>query len=458
MTGQKTILITVGTAFVAKNILRSDVLKTLLGRSEIKIVAVVPEGAEEFFNDLAGEKAIIEAVGIPKQGFLRKSFLWLAHNLIFTSTTYVLYGGTVNGRPKRLSVFFRKLTSKTFGRFDFIKRKMEKLDLFFFRKRPYQKIFDRHNPSLIFATNLLNDALDGGVLKEAKRRKIYTVGMPKSWDSFNKRFVHLKSDILLVWNEIVKKEAVFLQGYEKERVFVVGMPQNDDYVRRKGVVPKQVFLKSLSFAKNRPLILFGSGGEYTPEDNEILGVLAEAVEKGEIDANILVRPYCGTPNAQRYGKFNGLPFLKIDSCPDKKPKGGIKEKNIGKKWAFFDEVHFMNSLAHADVLVTFASTLAVDASFFDLPTVLVGFDLKPKPWLKSLRRYYDTKHYRNIVETGGVRLALSKEKFIEYINNYLRDPDLDAEKRLILKSRIGGPADGHVGEKIGNLILETLAF
>ena len=449
MKNQKTILVTVGISFVARNILRSDVLKTILEKSGAKIIAVLPAGAKWQFNDLASERVIFVGAKTPKQNILRKAFLWFCRNLVFTSTTYVLYGATVKGEPKRLSVFFRRLVARTFGRFRFLKNNMEKIDLFFFRQRPYKEIFEKYRSSLVFATNLLNDSLDGEILKEAKRRRIFTIGMPKSWDSFNKLFVHLKSDALFVWNEVVEEESISLQGYKKDNISVVGMPQNDNFVKRKGVIPRKDFLASIGFKEDRPLVLFGSGGEYAPEDNKVLGVLVEAIKTGEIKANVLVRPYCGTPNAERYGEFGDLSFLRINSCP-------AERKEWGKKWALFDEDHFANSLAHADVLVTFASTLAVDASFFDTPVVLAGFDLEPKPRIKSIRRYYETKHYKNIIDTGGVRLALSKEDFIKFINGYLQNRDLDAEKRLILRDRIGGPSDGHVGERIGNIILKIL--
>jgi len=63
-------------------------------------------------------------------------------------------------------------------------------------------LFNKYKPDLVFLPDV-HSIQDVTVLREAKRQKIKTIGMPGSWDHFPKRFEPLRVDKLMVWNEVI---------------------------------------------------------------------------------------------------------------------------------------------------------------------------------------------------------------------------------------------------------------
>ena len=95
-----------------------------------------------------------------------------------------------------------------------------------------------------------------------------------------------------------------------------------------------------------------------------------------------------------------------------------------------DRRHLANTLAHSDVVVNVASTIAIEAAMCDTPIVNIGFDgATRRPFLDSAARYYRYTHYRPLVEARAVRVAKSPEDMLELIRRYLERPDLDREGR-----------------------------
>lgn len=89
-----------------------------------------------------------------------------------------------------------------------------------------------------------------------------------------------------------------------------------------------------------------------------------------------------------------------------------------------------NTIAHCGVMINVASTVTIESCILDRPVVNIGFDGKnQREYHESVRRYFDYTHYRPIVQSGGVRIAWSKEELVKIINAYLEDDSLDAEGR-----------------------------
>ena len=112
--------------------------------------------------------------------------------------------------------------------------------------------------------------------------------------------------------------------------------------------------------------------------------------------------------------------------------------------------------SHLLSLITFASTLAIDALLFDKPVVFIGFDAEPKLYWRSLRRFYDYDHQRLIVESNGVKLARNRTEMLEFVNKYILNPELDSPDRQRIKEKRCWKLDGKSGERLANFILNRV--
>ena len=107
-------------------------------------------------------------------------------------------------------------------------------------------------------------------------------------------------------------------------------------------------------------------------------------------------------------------------------------------------------------VVTWASTMIIDAAVFLKPIILVGFDASPRRYEESIRQYYDYDHQRRIIELGGARLAKSPEELTEWARRYLADPSLDLEGRKRIVKEYCGVLDHEAGKRLGIYLLDQV--
>ena len=68
-----------------------------------------------------------------------------------------------------------------------------------------------------------------------------------SWDNFTNKLMPVRRvDRLIVWNDLMKQQAVELHGYAPDEVRVAGTPQWDLYFRPGPVIPREAFFSRRS--------------------------------------------------------------------------------------------------------------------------------------------------------------------------------------------------------------------
>jgi CDP-glycerol glycerophosphotransferase (TagB/SpsB family) len=109
------------------------------------------------------------------------------------------------------------------------------------------------------------------------------------------------------------------------------------------------------------------------------------------------------------------------------------------------------------VIITFASTLAIDAIVFNKPVIFIGFDGKPDcEYWESLRRFYDFDHQRSLLDADGIKLANSLNELIEYVKSYIHNSDLDKEEREKIINDRCWKLDGKSSERLAYVLIRFL--
>lgn len=454
----KTIFVTLSLGIIARNILRSDVISTLAQSGARMVLCIVEPEVVESVRSAVSNYPNVEVQYLPLRpfGFFRRLFLLFAQSLVFSSTTEVVYRTKPGEGITAKSLPYRKFLFRLFGRKLLLKRIVARCDYLFFRSRPYRGIFERYRPSLLFSTNMVNDYLDGEMIKEARRQGVISIGMPKSWDALNKKFLHLQTDRLLVWGPLNAEEAILQQAYPEDAIVQVGAPQFDMYFDSRMLEPKNAFYERYGLRTHLPTILFGSYGDLLPVDEleeQFIDICKEGMKDGSIPrCNVLIRPYHGSRSAKtRFLKYAEDPLVSVQ-------REGARDPKLAKWSPLFENPAVLaNMLYHADVVLTFPTTLILDAVFYDKPIVLLKFDELNMPSSNAnIFIHYDTLHYRNLTACGGVRIAESRKELFEALNACLKNPRFDHEGRTRLRERIAGPSDGGSGKRIGELLLNML--
>jgi hypothetical protein len=317
-----------------------------------------------------------------------------------------------------------------------------------------ETLFDRYKPVLVIAANPGLVFSEVPVLRTARRRGVRSMAIDPSWDNFTNKLIPVRQvDRLVVWNEIMKEQAVSLHGYDPAAISVAGAPQFDPHFRAR--TPRAEFFARLGADPARKLIALTTTPRslYSHHDH-VLRELVKAMTSGALsNAQVLVRLH-PRDEFEAYKEFADTPHVIIE-----KPFRDTVKVADGLAIDVMPEnqKHLGDTLCHADVVVNVASTITIEACIFDTPVVNINFDgPDASPYVKSARRYYSFTHYVNITSRGAVRVATSPEELVRDVAAYLADPSRDAAGRQQVVLDQCQFTDGRSAERVVRLVLDEL--
>lgn len=449
----KTILMAIFHGAAAKNILRTNVIKALLKEQNVRMVCLMrfPDRAALYQKEIPHERLRYDTFYKVPNGMLEGLFSFLKFRLIKTATTdlrhKMSYDMHKNYVRYAVSTAFNRLAARLY-----VRKTLRFFDLHCIGDPGFGAVLEKYRPDVVVLTNLFDDG-EIALLREAKKRRIATVGYVNSWDKLTARSsVRLLPDTMIVFNEILKQEAMGHADMPEKRIAVCGIPQYDQYVTDTSTARKEFFEKN-GLHPARHLILYAPVGiTFSDSDWEVIDLLHEIISNEEIQgAQLLVR---FPPNDfLDEGDIKKRSWLKYD-LPG--IRFGTKRS---EDWDMnFDELRRMTDLlAHTSVVVGYSASIIVDAAVFDKPSVGVNFEVKKSPLLAmSPIQRYKTDHFKKVLRSGGIRLAGSRKELVDIINGYLRDPLLDKDQRKRFAEEQCWRLDGKSGERVASVILGAI--
>jgi len=319
-------------------------------------------------------------------------------------------------------------------------------------------LFDKYRPSLLVTSNPGLIFSEIPLLRTAVRRGVRSMAVDSSWDNFTNKLIPVRRvDRLVVWNELMKQQAIEFHGYDANEVRVAGTPQWDLYFRSGTLIPREAFFAAIGADPSRPLItLTTTPRELYPHHAHVLRVLVNAQQAGawRQRPQVLVRLH-PRDELDAYAAFAGV----ADVIVEKPFRGTVRAGDgLAVDVTTDNQRHLANTMRHSAVVVNVASTLAIEAAIFDTPVVNISFDGEsPAEWVRSSRRYYRFTHYTNITRHGAVRVAETPAQLVDAIACYLDDPSLDAEGRRRVAEEQCQYLDGRAAERVACFVAAELS-
>ena len=450
----KTIFITIPMGLIYRNIIKSGVIDWLKKNGWRIVILTSAYKDQVFLDEVKDENVFVEPlINYEPQGWER-TIVNFINNLVFTETTKVKLA--VERDNKNYGAWISKiLIYKLFGKWQWLKDKLEMMENNFTQEL-YKELFAKYQPGLIFATHLVyHDDIE--LIREAKKAGIKTVGMVMSWDNLtSKGAVHVKTDKLIVWNELVKKEAIELAGFKEADIAVVGVPQFDFYFHPEKIIPREEFFRQNGLDPNKKLIVYGAGtNKTTPHEPEVLKVLDDFIEQNKIvyPVEIMLRLHPKAFLRKEYDWIKSLRHIKSESP-------GRYLESFMDVWFPTDQDiwHMVNLIYHCDLVINTFSTFTLDAFGFNKPVINICFDggKADIPYGKSVRRYFNYTHYLYITRRAGVKVAKSADELLTYINEYLTNPKLDEAQRQETLQEQSYIYDGKSAQRIAEYLNSQL--
>ncbi len=451
----KKIFITVNDGSIARNILRSSVLRVLYSDPSIAVTLIThKDKADLYRREFGSERIVVFPYERGPLSFFERVLSYGIRNGLRTRTILMDQRTHMDGRWA--SFLIKRALIYTFGSsrlFHWFVR-----FLFRFRKPTLsmQALYEKEKPDMLFATDVQSE-LDFDAVAAARRAGVPVVGMVRSWDNLTARggLVPFIPDKLLLWNPYIKGEAIRIQHVPERVIELTGIPQFDWYVKQELILPREEFFSRIGIDPAKRLILFaGEGHFHAPHEPETVAIVSKAMrdEKIPSDIAVLFRPH---PNFMIDREMiKGLGNIVFDD--------GVANY-FGRErssWEMDQEkmAHLVNSLYHADLLITTASTMTIDEVAFGKPVVCIAFDGESRePYWNSVLRYYrDYNHYRDLSRTGGFDIAYGAEDLVRYIGENLLHPEKNLEGRKKIVENFIWKLDGKSGERVADAVRSLL--
>ena len=445
----KTVFITIFQGAEAKNILRTDIYKNLIAHDDIRIVFFVdsPERAEYYKKEFSHPRVFYEAIEDANPKGLDAFFSSLSFTLLRTATTDLRRKMNLEDNRNHLGYYWHLLLNRILAR-RWVRKLVRALDYLLVSNHRFAPYFEKYKPDVVFLAHLF-DGQEVHLLREAKHRGVRSIGFINSWDKLTaRRVLRLLPDSLVVFNEIVKEEAMRYADMKEKDIFVSGIPNYDWHVNYKPI-SRGEFCQKNKLDPDKKLIVYAPMGKaFSNSDWDIIDLIQDSTTNNSI------------ANAQLFVRFQPNDFIENEEL-EKRPwlryaMPGVRfSRARGVNWDMsFDDIKGLtDTLANADLFICYASSISVDAAVFDKPVINIDFEIKGGPLSKSPTFFYKTEHYKKVVKSGAIQYPKSKEDFLLWINKYLANPAIDREARKKLVSDQCWKLDGKSGSRIAGHIL-----
>jgi hypothetical protein len=277
---------------------------------------------------------------------------------------------------------------------------------------PMQEFIASRRPDAVLVTPLVTDqSPQCDVIKSAQLLGIPTALCVASWDHLTtKGLIRVEPDLVAVWNEEQRAEAIGYHGTPGDRLVVTGAQPFDKWFERRPTA-RETFCAKVGLRADRPFVLFtGSTASISAPDAELQFVRRwiEALRRQpELrDAGILVRPHPYNVSRWRTAEFPDLENVAIY------PRGA-NPVNENDRQDYFD------SFFHCEAVVGVNTTAMIEAAIVGKTVHSVLAD-----------EFRDTQggtlHFRYLLaENGGfLRVAHSMEEHARQVVETLDTPDV----------------------------------
>ncbi len=411
----KTVFLFIFNRAYISDLLRGDYIKYL--SSKYKVVVFV-----ENLNDAHYQSGNITYIKFP----IKAGKFWTLFDTLLRTGLIRRFDDFVGIRTRHLRNKHNDWRRNLLTRISkFLPKNLFSPNFFFFLERiftPNTKLFreykEKYNPALILTSGPGFHFMEAWAIMCAKKFNIPSVSTYFSWDNLTiyARSVR-KTDYIICWNEVIKKEAIDIHKYKENKVFVSGIIRFDHFFKKENLGTREEFLRSKGLNPAKKTILIATA---TDVDPDLYQSVARTLK--DLDVNVYIRVH----PIDRISKYEDLRDNKnvyIESA------GTIDKSAGGKGWQTSmnddDRINVKKALKFCDLGINRASTMTLDTWAHNINMPIINLDFENSRIVPVV----DYEHYKPIVDAGAVRVAHNTDEVMKYTNMYLNDLSIDLDNR-----------------------------
>lgn len=362
-------------------------------------------------------------------------------------------GGTLNhkietlrcDRPARY--YFTRALNLFFGNISFLRRLYMYAESKFFPALEFDGIMQKWRPDLVVTGTPGFNLHDVHALRSAKRLKLPTATVMLSWDNLtSKGFMNGVPDYLLVWSELMARDALEYHDFPPNRILETGAAQFDIYLEAKRTTDIVSWRRENNIPSDAFLMMYGTiNPGICGHELDILKAIIAKMRICTLPRKpfLWIRLHPQVVNGT--WKSSLAPFQQLEAEDVHVEIPPVTESKLDWDLPKTDTVHLKNLIATSDMVITTSSTLSIDAACADTPIVNVFFDGRSVDPVQSVARFKKYTHYARILETGGIFIADSIDQFGEAMVRYCENPSSEQENRAAIVQQQIGRLNGEAG-------------
>ncbi len=322
--------------------------------------------------------------------------------------------------PQVMLDMFDRYASLKSERLDRIQRLLRRVERLIPVRKELLELYRDLSPDVVLFTPII-DAGSGLIdyLKAAKKMGLRTALCVASWDNLtNKGLIQIEPDIVIVWNEFQKEEAVELHGIDPSKVVVTGAQLFDQWFVMKPSTTRIEFCKKVGLRHDKPFILYVCSSVFVARNEvvfikEYIKALRES-GRPELEAmGILIRPH---PNNIK--QWMDVDVNTLGDNVSLWPPHGAVPINEATRKDYFD------SLYHSTAVVGINTSALIEAGIVGRPV----YTVLDKRFVYT---QHGTLHFHYLVKGGLLTTASTLEEHIEQLSHLVIG---DTEKENTIKA------------------------
>ncbi|MBI3049021.1 MAG: FkbM family methyltransferase [Acidobacteria bacterium] len=272
-----------------------------------------------------------------------------------------------------------------------------------------------HRPDVMAVTPLIEPGSpQADFVRSAHALGVRSAHCVASWDNLtNKGLIHGPVDLVAVWNEAMKREAVELHGIPADRVVVTGAAAFDHWFEWRPSRAREAFCSHIGLPSDRPYLLYVCSSKFVaPDEAAFVQKWAQQVRCAPFQAlraaGILVRPH--PQHAEQWQNADLSSFGGVVVWPP----AGAAPVDADSRSDYFD------SMYHSAGVVGVNTTAEIESAILGRRV----FTLLAPEFRDTQEGTLHFRHLRS-VNGGLVRVARDFDEHLAHLDAAVREPDAE---------------------------------
>lgn len=263
--------------------------------------------------------------------------------------------------------------------------------------------------------NMRFSSADLEYLKASKYLRIPSIIPVISWDNLTtKGLFHIQPDLLLVWNDAQKEDALHIHTVPEHSIKIIGAPFFDIWFSSHAVSrTREEFCALHGLKSNDPIVLY-LGSSKTVAENEawlvkqLQNAFLSAPDARMQNTQIIIRPH-----PANFSMYDGMESGTVKVIPKNGDVPGTQESFQ----LFYD------SLFHSVCAIGISTSGMIDAIAAGKPVIAI----MPDEYASTQKII---EHFQQMARSGAVEMARTSEECIQKIQELVSGHDALKEKRI----------------------------